>query len=293
MLRDRTNTPSTIERPSTWRRISFYFVVTVLLLGVTIVFWKVNLFPLLAWAPDEFLNSFYASQLEFDHITSGDFASHTIHYLAIAATHWSLIIGLALQFKRPVDNVAPMWQATGGMVVVTLTYPFIDISRIPPPVVLVIALTVVAGILHPANMFRTRPEPWNKPMLAMATAAAVPAVLMIVNQVGLQASGVAADPHWQGLHYNFMGEYGLVLLVVLALGASSLPGWRYSVWTGTFLGSLLGIGFLTHPNMTSSQGTIWGLAMVGFAIGWVLLGERRHKQTTGDRYREARQRSVT
>ncbi|HVR33879.1 MAG TPA: hypothetical protein VMS74_14370 [Acidimicrobiia bacterium] len=242
-------------------------------------FWKVNLFPFLAWAPDGFLETFYASQLEFDHITIGDFSSHTIHYLAIAATHWSFMFGLAWQLRRPMNKVAPMWQATGGMAVVTLTYPFVDVSRIPPPVFAVIGLALLAGLLHPANLFRSPPRSWDRRMLTLGAIAAVPTVWLIVDQVGLQASGVEGDPHWQGLHYNFMGEYGLVLLLVLALGASALPGWRYSVWTGTFLTVLMGAGFITHPNVVSSQGALWGVTMVGFGLAWLALGERRYRRS--------------
>ena len=258
-----------------WRRTAFYSIITLLLAGVSITFWKVNLFPVLAWLPDDFLNSFYASQLEFDHITHGDFAPHKIHYLAIAATHWSFIIGLVLQFKNPMSNVAPMWQVTAGIGIVTLTYPFIDVGRVPPPVFAIIGLALVAGWLHPGNILRRRPGPWNPTMAVVATAAAIPTAMLIVSEVGLQASGVEADAHWQGLHYSFMGEYGLVLLLVLALGASSLPGWRYPVWTGAFLTSLMGIGFIAEPNMTSSRGAAWGVAMAAFGAIWLLFGERR------------------
>lgn len=260
-----------------WRRISFYSLISVLLFGVGITFWKVNLFPILAWFPDEFLNEFYATQLDFDHITSGGFAPHTIHYLAIAATHWSFMIGLILQFKNPMSRVAPMWQVTGGIGLVTVTYPAADITRIPPPVFAIIGLALLAGFLHPANIFKRRPGLWDPKMLRLAVLAAIPTVMLLVNQVGLQASGVEADPHWQGLHYNFMGEFGIVLLLVTTLGASSLPGWRYSVWTGAFLSALLGAGFVTHPQSSSSQGTLWGLAMIGFAMVWLIVGEKRHR----------------
>jgi hypothetical protein len=275
----RTSVSAGAPTRAPWIRLAFYTVVGFLLAGVVITFWKVNLFPVLAWAPDGFLETFYASQLEFDHITTGDFSSHRIHYLAIAATHWSLIFGLMLQFKRPMSKVAPMWQVTAGIAVVTLTYPFIDVSRIPPQVFGVIGMALVAGLLHPAVIFRFHPRPWDKTMLALVAIAAIPTVWMVVDQVGLQASGIEADPHWQGLHYNFMGEYGLVLLLVLALGAGSLPGWRYSVWTGTFLTVLMGAGFVTHPNAVSSQGALWGLVMIGFGLGWLVLGERRHRQS--------------
>jgi hypothetical protein len=194
------------------------------------------------------------------------------------------MIGLALQFRNPMSKVAPMWQVTGGMTVVMLTYPFADVSRIPPPVFAIIGLAVVAGLLHPARIFKTAPRFRDRPMLVVAIAAAIPIAIMIFDQLGLQASGVEADPHWQGLHYNFMGEYGLVLLLVLALGASSLPGWRYSVWTAAFLSTIMGAGFVVYPGMTSSKGVVSGLLMNCFGLVWLFLGERRHLRTqTGAR----------
>ena len=270
---------------SGWRRTAFYAIITVLLAGVGITFWKVNLFPVLAWFPDEFLNEFYASQLEFDHITHGEFAPHKIHYLAIASTHWSFMIGLILQFREPASKVAPMWQVTAGIAIVTLTYPFIDIGRVPPPVFAIIGLALVAGWLHPGNLFRRPPGPWRPTMAVLAIVAAIPTVMLIVSEVGHQAAGVETDAHWQGLHYSFMGEYGLVLILVLALGASALPGWRYSVWTGAFQAALMGFGFISFPDMTSSRGVAWGIAMFTFGAVWLILGERRRAvqpaQTSG------------
>lgn len=80
-----------------------------------------------------------------------------------------------------------------------------------------------------------------------------------------------------------MAEFALVLILVLGLGASSLPGWRYSVWTGGFLLALLGTGFLVFPDQASSQGVFWGLAMIGLAATWILLGEKRAADPASDR----------
>ncbi|MGH2528113.1 MAG: hypothetical protein ACRDH0_02050 [Actinomycetota bacterium] len=267
---------TSVTRPwSARRRVGFYTIVLVLLIGMNGAFWRLNLLPVLAWFPDAFLNDFYAPLLDFDHITSGTFAPHTVHYLAIVATHWSFMIGLILQLRNPINKVAPMWQATGGLLIVTPTWLFA--SRIPPPVVAILALAVIGGALHPASIFRTPPRVGSKPMAALWTLAVVPLLLLLTSQLRLQATGVAADPHWQGLHYSFMAEYSLVLILVLGLGATSLPGWRFSVWTGAFLLVLLGTGFVTHPNYPSSQGVFWGVVMIGFAAAWTLLGERRHK----------------
>lgn len=259
---------------ATWRtprKVAFYTIVVILLVGINVAFWRVHLFPFLAWTPDEFLNDFYASGQDFE----GAFAPHRVHFLAIAANHWAMMIGLIFQFRNPINKVAPMWQATGVLLLSAATWPFNDVSRIPPPVFAVLFLAVVAGLLHPAGIFRRRPHVGNKTMAALWGLAIVPVLLLLTSQMRLQMTGMPADPHWQGLHYNFMAEYALVLILVLGLGASSLPGWRYSVWTGGFLLALLGTGFFAYPDQTSSQGVFWGLVMIGFSAAWILLGEKR------------------
>ena len=268
-VRHTSNTPQW----SAPRRVGFHTIVLILLIGINVAFWRVHLFPLLAWLSDDFLNEFYASGLDFD----GSFAPHTVHFLAIAAVQWSFMIGLLLQLRNPLNKVAPMWQSTGGILVAALTWPFIELSHIPPPVFAVLALAVIGGLLHPAVILRKRPRIGSKPMAALWALAVVPLLILLTRQLRLQVNGAEADPHWQGLHYQFVAEYGLLLILVLGLGASSLPGWRYSMWTGTFLLCLLGTGFLTHPNQVSSQGESWGLVMIGFAAAWFVLGERRHR----------------
>ncbi|MGH9196295.1 MAG: hypothetical protein ACRD1T_11215 [Acidimicrobiia bacterium] len=270
---------STTATWSTPRKVAFYSVIALMLVGSNVAFWRVHLFPVLAWFPDDFLNRFYKPQLDLDGITVGDFAQHRIHYLAISANHWgAVLIPLLLLLRNPITNVAPMWQVTGGMVVVTLTYPFGDVSPIPPPVFAVIALAVVAGLLHPANIFRTVPRLGDMRTAAIGAVAAIPLIMLVVDNVQLQASAVSADPHGQGLHYQWMAEYGLVLLLLLALGASSLPGRRYSVWCASFMIGLVGAGFLAFPDHPSSEGAVWGIVMIAFAIVYTLMGEERHRK---------------
>lgn len=38
-------------------------------------------------------------------------------------------------------------------------------------------------------------------------------------------------------------------------------GWRYSAWSAPFMVGPLGAGFIVYPDLSGSQGVIWGITM--------------------------------
>ena len=139
-------------------------------------------------------------------------------------------------------------------------------------------MVVAAALLHPANPLRKPPKPANQLMGGLWAIAAIPAVLLTISQIRLELNGVAADPHWQGLHYNIMAEFGLHVVLAGLLGASALSGWRYSAWTVSFMVALLGMGFIVYPDLSGSQGPGWGVAMIAWAVLYLTAGETRHRR---------------
>jgi len=284
MRADTTISDTGVEGKPRWgpgRKAVFYSIVILILVGINAVFWKVNLFPVLAWLPEDVLERLYASQLEFDNV-EGAFAPHVIHYLALSASHVMVIFGLALQLWRPSTRVAPMWQASGGLILSELTIPFVILSvgseAVPPAVLAVIALVIAAAVLHPSTPIRHLPKPADRLMTGLWAVALIPAAVLTVSQLQLELSGVAADPHWQGVHYNFMAEYGLHIILVGLLGASALSGWRYSAWSASFMVGLLGAGFIVYPDLSGSQGPAWGIAMIAWAALYLIAAETRHRR---------------
>jgi hypothetical protein len=266
-----------------WRRarkIAFYAVIAILLVGIGL-FWKLNLFWLLAWLPADFLERFYASQLEFDHVT-GPFGPHIVHYLALSASHVIVIFGLALQLRRPWTKVAPMWQSAGALFLSVLTLPFVFVSvgpsHVPPAVFAIMALVLAAALLHPGNPVRKPPMPADRLMTGLCAIVAVPAAVLVISQLQLELTGVPADPHWQGLHYNIMAEFGLHALLLGLIGASALSGWRYSAWSASFMVALLGMGFIVYPDLLGSHGPVWGAAIILWAVLYLTAGETRYRR---------------
>jgi hypothetical protein len=277
-----TSHPGVEGKPS-WgaaRKVAFHSIVILLLVGMNVVFWKLHLFPFLAWLPEDVLERVYASQLEFDGV-EGAFAPHVIHYLALSATHVMVLFGLVLQLRQPWTKTAPIWQASVGLTISLLTLPFVVFSvgseAVPPPVLAVIALIIAALVLHPSTPIRHRPKPADRLMTGLWVVALIPAAVLTVSQLQLELSGVPADPHWQGLHYHIMAEYGLHVILVGLLGATALTGWRYSAWTTSFMVGLLGVGFIVYPNHSGSQGSGWGIAMVIWAALYLVAAERRRR----------------
>ncbi|MGH2656554.1 MAG: hypothetical protein ACRDIZ_07645 [Actinomycetota bacterium] len=285
MARDEVTPPDPdLDTESGWgraRRITFYAVIALLLANIGGLFWKVNLFWFFAWLPEDFLERLYASQLEFDRI-GGSFAPHVVHYLALSASHVMVLFGLALQLRRPRTRVAPIWQAAGGLFLSILTLPLalvsVGPSQIPPAVLPAMALVVTAALLHPGNPVRKPPKPADPLMTGLWAIAVIPAALLTIAQVRLELNGVSADPHWRGLHYHIMAEYGVHVVLVGLLGASALSGWRYSAWSASFMVALLGVGFIVYPDLSGSQGTGWGVAMITWAVLYFTAGEVRHQR---------------
>jgi hypothetical protein len=263
------------------RRIAFYGVISLMLVSLGVVFWKVNVFWILAWLPGDVLEPVYAGQLEFD-MVPGPLAPHMVHYLALSASHVMVLVGLGVQLRRPWAKVAPIWQAAGALLLSVLTLPFVLVSvgqsHIPPPVLAVIALVVAAALLHPGNPLRNPPRPADRVMSGLWAIAALPAVLLTFSQFQSELTGSPADPHWQGLHYNIMAEFGLHVVLVGWLGASALSGWRLSASSVSFMMALLGIGFVVYPDLTGSHGPMWGVAMIGWAVLFVAAGEARNRR---------------
>jgi len=274
-------------RPS-WgrgRMAVFYSIVILLLVGMNVAFWKLHLFPVLAWMPEDFLERFYSDFWSSAGV-DGAFTPHIIHLLALSASHVMVLFGLALQLRRPWTKTAPMWQAAGGLVLSVLTFPFVFFSvgteAFPPAVLVVIALVIAAAVAHPSTPISRLPTPANRLMTGLWAVAALPAAFLTVAQLQLQLTGVTADPHWQGVHYNFMAEYGLHVILVGLLGASVLSGWRYSAWSASFMVGLLGAGFVVYPNHPGSQGLAWGIPMLIWSVLYLMAAETRHRQ-----YRDA------
>lgn len=258
---------------------AFRVAVALPLLVLVVPLWKINAGVVTVWLPSSIADPFHATQLARDGIEFGTFSMHRVHYLTLAVSHIAVIVALSLQLRRPRAFAAPMWQAAVGLLLSLATWPFVDTSAIPGVVPVLLGLVILAALLHPDAPLTRLPQPVDRPMVVLWVLLAGPLALYTWGQERLQVTGVPGDAHWHGLHYNFMGEFGLQLLAVGLIATTALSGWRVSAWIGGAMAALVGIGFIVHPGQVSSRGFGWGVAMVGWAAVWAVAAERRARAT--------------
>lgn len=255
------------------RTVAFVAVTAVLTAGLLTKFWKVNLFPLLVWLPDDVINDFYGYAL-------AEMSIHRIHYLALALSHLLVTGGVAIQLWRPRRWVAPMWQASGATALSVLLLVVVrpPLQGVPPFVFVALVVVILLGFLHPASALRHLPRPHDRPMALLWLLIVVPMLVYSIQHIGLQASVASGDPHWSNGHYQMVAEYGLHLVLVGLLGASALRGWRVTGWCAASMAGFMGAAFIVFPHSQSSGGVGWGLGLLMWAVAFAIATERRARQ---------------
>jgi hypothetical protein len=250
------------------RRIAFYGLAGLLVVALAIQWWVV-VTPALVWFPDGFVNDFFSSRVD-------DFAIHRIHRLALALSHVVVLVGLVLQFRRPETQEAPMWQASGffGAAIVVNLIVAPTSEQVPPPLWIIFGLGVLIGVLHPTSPLLGVPKPTDRRLLALTAVVAVPLVFYVLDQIGLQKSGIEADPHWAGSHYQFAGEFGVHLILLGVVGSTAFTGRRVTAWMAGVSALFMGAASAVFPDQTSSLGIVWGLALATWGLLFILTSER-------------------
>jgi hypothetical protein len=248
------------------RRVAFYAVVGLLVLGLAIQWWVV-VTPVLVWFPDDFVNDFFASRLD-------EFAIHRIHRLALALSHVIILVGLAIQFQRPQAKEAAMWQVSAFFVTAIVLNLIIGptAEQVPPPLWIIFSLGVLAGVLHPTSPILRFPKVASPRLLALTAALAVPVLIYVFDHVNLQVNGVATDPHWESSHYQFIAEFGLHLILLGCVASTVFTGRRLTTWMAGLAAVVMGSASVVFSEQTSSLGIGWGLALAVWGLAFIVVG---------------------
>ena len=267
------------------RRIAFYVVVALLVMGLALQWWVV-LTPVLIWFSDSFVNDFFASRVEV-------FAMHRIHRLALALSHVIVLVGLAVQFRRPRAKEAAMLQVSAFFAMAIALNIIIGPSsdQVPPPLWIIFGLGVLAGALHPTSPILRLPKLTSRRSLALTVAMAIPMLVYVFDHVSLQLSGVSADPHWEASHYQFVAEFGLHLVLLGLVSSSALTGRRLTNWMTGLAAIAMGSASAMFSTQTSSLGIGWGVALAVWGLFFIGVGESETQH--GGASDQAKQKAVT
>ena len=242
------------------RRITFYAVVGVTLAAMA-AYPPLLIGPIAAWLNESTIDSLFGEE---------GLGVHRVHLAGASLLFWLTIVALVSQFRRPETKAAPVWAAAAGWVV----FLPIELTHLVDPFSIIITiLEVVVVMLHP----RRWPEEgvtWRRSPRALAVLGAAAGVVYAYQQTVLQVGGLAEDPHVAASHYALMTALAIGLSASALFGATDFPGHHISAWTVGVVTIILGVFFIGHPDQASSPGLVWGVAMVAWALAYLVINAR-------------------
>lgn len=215
---------------------------------------------------------------------------HMVHDVMFTLFALMVLVGLAVQIGAPRQRVAGMTLVVAfplGVAVAGAATGFFF-----PPLVVMLALGVIATVAHPAARDLVRPQ--ARPCvltLGLGLVWLVAAVPYAADNLMLQAGAPAADVHAEFGHWVAAAVIALLVPILAAVGALRGRGWRVPAWFAAITALLLGVASLGFPGHASSLGVGWGAAAIvwGIALAAVSLfapirpravaGDARHDRT--------------
>lgn len=200
-----------------------------------------------------------------------DFGIHQIHDMTFAGFLWFGLVALLAQFHRPARKLGLLWGVALAWLSVFVVGTaaagfdvFFALFAIPP---------LVAALLHPGTPdaireLRSRVAP---SLGLLALLAAVPLLAFAADQYALQAIG---DEHAAAGHWSGMAGIAVGMVVVTALVALRISGWRLlAVLVGLFAAYFGGLSLVFTEVTASNVGTLWGSVAIAWGVAFVLTSE--------------------
>lgn len=214
----------------------------------------------------------------------GQHPSHAIHMLMVALLHWAIIAAVLAQLSRPERRVGSAWTyLILGFVTLTIALTMAELPPEAVPILIgVLIFSVIAFVVHPAPVrakFATVARP-SRVLGLLLIVAAVPLILFALDNFALQAASGPGDEHWEFGHWTFMGIYPIVTLLIGAVAASKVSGWRLPGWIAGAMVALHGLGSLVLPG-ASALGTVWAIAAIVWGVGFIVAVEAEAGQAKG------------
>ncbi len=207
----------------------------------------------------------------------GEGATHEIHWFAQGVFAWTIVAAVAVQLRRPAEQIGAAWVYGVGTIVAFAMV--LGLADLPAEVVpIVAAATVIAGIAfvaHPSTWRAkfTSVAPPSRWLFALVAVAAIPLVLYAIGQLDIHTSSGPHDEHYEFGHWVVMAVYALLVPLFGAVAAWKVSGWRFPLWVAGLMSIALGIGSL-GITAVSQLSTLWSLLAIGWGIAFIVVGER-------------------
>lgn len=205
-------------------------------------------------------------------------AAHRTHDVAYGALFTTLVVGVAVQLRRPHANVAGIVMALVPSAALLLTAVLVDdIDRVFEfnPLRYAAAMAAVTALLHPSgrNFFRSfRLSAISRPLATLVGVAAVPLLAFASSNLRIQRG--IADAHTFMGHYGFMAALAFTAVAVGVLASLRPAGWRLTAWVSALLVAVLGATSLLYPDAASSLDTPWAAAAAAWAAAFAAISTR-------------------
>lgn len=244
----------------TFRVVSaLVFLLFLVLLGLELPF------LVLLWLPEDTL----ASIVDND---PADLA-HRVHWAALSLMAWSLVVGMAVQLRRPQKNLAPLLQVLAFFVVLFLVG--VLIGSFDPTLVIVLVVLLLLALLHPRRGGLLKTPRLDRAMVSLTALAVVPWVVFADGQARLQRLNVAGDIHAESGHWSLMTQLAILIILWGLIGSSDYSGWRLTAWITGLVSAVYGVASLVFSDLASAAPTGWAVAAMGWGMAYLAMTERR------------------
>jgi len=209
--------------------------------------------------------------------TTAALAPHRFHDVVFPLLLVVALLGLVVQFHRPVDKFVGV---LGFLTVVGLYTGIAAIAGAIDEGALFLGLGILVAALHPAARTVLHPRrgaTLDRIVLGLVVVAAIPLAAYFVDQFLLQVTGSPADPHVAEMHYGAMATVAGSILVLAVLAALAPVGWRLAAIGAGLLALVWGGASVVYPTLESSGGVLWGVLAILWAVAFVVAIEHAHR----------------
>lgn len=212
---------------------------------------------------------------------TGFLGTHSVHDLVIFALVWMGLLGLVVQFYRPVDRVNAIL-AMPAVMVPAAVIGFATGTELAMMGVIFGAVSLLALALHPTGrslLSFDRAPSANRLLVGLFALGAL--VMVAYGGLELVKQFTITDEHAVIQHY---GNTALAAFYVAFMGGLAVfrrRDWRFAAWSAGFVALYIGASSAVFPSAESSLGMLGGVLVAVWALAFVGLVERERGALIG------------